>query len=798
MRKVLGLGVSFIALSALPGIAFAQAEVSTESDGASSGGLNIIVVTAQRREETAQNAAIPIDVVSGSDLVDAGITNSVDLGKLVPALTIQTIGAGATSFIRGIGNFTTFQSADSAVAFNYDGVYVARPLAAVGNYFDLERVEVLKGPQGTLYGRNATAGVINVIPKKPRLGETGGHVSVGYGNYNDFNAEGAVNLAIGEKGAFRLSGTVSDRDGYLSDGTADNKSYALRAQVMAEVTPNLTVRLAGDYTHLGGKGTGLTPIEIQSTNVFSGVVTVTPTGIPLTEGPTSAATQAFWTSLTTGGLQTPFALPGPIAGRKRDPFPELFRNTDFYGITAEISWDIGDGNLTIIPSARWDVQENRSATAGFPLYNFQKDEQYSLEARYTGSSGPIDYTLGGFYFNEDINVRSGTYVFGTTVNFQEPQDVSTDSWAAFASVVANLTDQLRLVGGVRYTKDSKNIDATVRSVTVGCTTGFTCPDAILPTAVFNVAQLPFNVPPPGTTIAGPTPNSTITADPLFILQDSQDTDKVTWRAALEYDVAPDSLLYASVETGFRSGGFNISLGFETYEPETITAYTIGSKNLFFDRRLQVNVEAFWWEYKNQQIAHPGVDRAFRPGSITENIGSSRTRGVEVDTRFLATDTTILRAQVAYLETKNKEFTYQVPFPLRPLTNCGITVAADPIFRNIDCSGLPAFNAPKWTVNLGIDQTIPVGDFEIGLHADTQFKSSRYLGFEYQPQMIQSSSWTSNANISFGPSDGQWSISAYVRNIENDRLLTAPVLFGGILSAYSSAPRTYGVRASLDF
>ena len=188
----------------------------------------------------------------------------------------------------------------------------------------------------------------------------------------------------------------------------------------------------------------------------------------------------------------------------------------------------------------------------------------------------------------------------------------------------------------------------------------------------------------------------------------------------------------------------------------------------------------------------------RTQSIVENVGNSTMKGFEIEGRFKVTPTTTLSTDIMYLDAKNDFFTYQVPALARPHTNCVVTAAATAGFLDVNCAGLPGYNSPKWTVNLAAEQRIPVGDFELTLAADTQYKSSRYMGFEYQPEQIQPASWTSNAQIAFGPADGAWKIAAFVRNIENDRLIAVPFALFGNLTYYTTPPRTYGLRATVKF
>ncbi|WP_174296678.1 TonB-dependent receptor plug domain-containing protein [Sphingomonas bacterium] len=313
-----------------------------------------IIVTAQRRVETAQRAAVAIDVVGGAQPVGAGVTQVATLGQEVPSLTVQQIGGSTSFFIRGVGNFSVSTTSDPAAAFNYDGVYIARLTALSSAFFDLDRVEVLKGPQGTLYGRNATAGVIKVLPTQPKIGELSGYGAVSYGNYNAVVAEGAINVPLGPRGAIRLSGTVIDHDGYLSNGISDDRTQALRVQMKVDATPDLPIPVSGDYTHQGGKGQGFSYLEKQTLNFVTGHFTVTPTNIPRSEGFLSPASQAFFTSLGAG--------PTGNVRATRDPFPDIFRNNDIFGANAQIDYRTGIGTFTIIPAAA----STRSATCSPP------------------------------------------------------------------------------------------------------------------------------------------------------------------------------------------------------------------------------------------------------------------------------------------------------------------------------------------------------------------------------------------------------------------------------------------------
>lgn len=793
------------ALALVSQTAFAQdAPVQNVSDDSNAvpgenaeGGLAEIIVTAQRRQETAQRTGIAIDVVTGDELVTQGVTQASDLGKLVPSLNVQAGGGASVSFfLRGVGNFTVNGYSDPAVAFNYDGVYVGRPTSTSGAFYDLERVEVLKGPQGTLYGRNATGGAVNVLPVRPKLREAGGFVSASYGNYDAKTLQGAINLPVGESSALRLSGNLVSRDGYLSDGTSDEETQALRAQFLTELSPQLTVRLAGDYSHSGGKGVGSSYAGRYNFNRATGRYDFIPSGFDKSIGLLDPAAQAYRQTLFLG-----------VSGRTAAPLdPDIYQDNTYYGLNAEVNYETGIGTVTVIPAWRRAKLDNKFGVPAFIGYIQEEDEQFSLEARLTGKPvGMLNYILGAYYFDEK---NTGNYTYAQqALNAYQEFDSSTKSWALFGRLTANLTDRLRLIGGLRYTEDKKRFDGQADVFVVVCTVrnafgAPSCPTVpLLPvTDSYTELQPPFIIPPADQ--ARPIgATGAILTRPVTAVHSGFTNGEVTWRAGLEYDLAPRSLFYASAERGYRSGGFSLAAGHETFAPEYLTAYTVGLKNRLLDNRLQLNVEAFWWNYKDQQIGRVGTDARGNQGQFSDNVGRATMKGVEAEAKLLPTPDTLLSANVQYLDSKYKSFVYFEPISAAgtpPLSGCPAALTAG-VYR-IDCSGFQAFNAPKWTINLGAQQTVHLGSYKLVAAADTQYRSKRYIQVDFLPQELVGDTWTTNAQLAFGPENDKWQIAAFVRNIENDRVpLNAPIYGAASSMQYiTSAPRTYGVRASVNF
>lgn len=811
-------GASLLALATFATPAFAQATPQAAEPAA---GLADIIVTAQRRSENLQRAAIAVDVISAEELARTGIVTVSALNSAAPSLIVTKAGGANTSFyIRGVGNFTVNAAADPAVAFNYDGVYLGRPTSTTLTFYDIERIEVLKGPQGILYGRNATGGAINVLPVKPRMGEFSGYASAGYGRFNAFDLEGAVNAPIGDKAAIRISGKLIDADGYSRDGTNDEKGHGFRAQLMAHLTDNFTVRVAADYSHQGGVGPGAS---------FDGTIAYTP-------GTAATATSiANYTYTPTGfdpysGLHSPeqvafqsrLVIPGAFINPKTYNYP--FLNNDYAGTNAEFELRTGIGKFTFIPAfqdSRLNIRFNGPGFNGGRVK--EHDEQYSAELRLDGKRiGPIDWLIGAYYFDESIKV---TYNFAQyQVNPFQKYTTGTRSSAAFGRLVFHVSDDFRLVGGARYTQDRKRFDTEVQTVVQictrppppagpGCFGGPSIPVAETFAQLGTLITLP-TAPGPANSVPYGTFGNRIFYSQLFLKQKSAN-NRLTYRLAAEYDVGPSSLLYASYETGYRSGGFNNAVGRETFAPEYIKAATIGAKNRFIDNRLQLNLEAFYWKYTNQQVAHFGFDSNNNSSLFVENIGSSIIKGFDVDTQFLVTPTTLLRGSLQYLDNKLKTFNFEIPrvpgppspgvTPTRPQVNgCPsvetLNAASRPVYA-VSCSGKPGYNAPKWSINAGIQQTINMNSYKLIVTGDARYRSNRVIGFEQLPQQNSGADTTFDATATFMPQNERWSITGYVRNITD---VAVPVLtqfsgaIGNVVSTNYAPPRTYGLRATVKF
>ena len=768
----------------------------TTSTTGSTSTLGEVVVTAQRRSENLQKAAVAVDAVSGADLVRNNITDPTTLNTLSPGLRVSPGGGGNVFyFIRGVGNFSSAPFSDPAVAFNYDNVYIGRPVASTGPFYDLERVEVVKGPQGTLYGRNATGGAINVVPEKPRLDDVSGYINASYGNYDAYDVEGAVNAPLGSFSAVRISGAFIGHDGYLNDGTSDEDTKAGRIQFLSRPTSKLSVRVSADYADISGVGEGSTYVDQFSYNRATGQYVAVPSGLQRADGVYSAPEQAY--------LQGFSAYPAGRNAGALAPYP--FIDNKLYGVNAQIDYDTPLGRLTLIPAWRPSSINDLSSAAGFVAATHEDDEQYSTELRFAGNRIAIfDYTFGALYYHERekgvfaANLQSlATYQTYTTF---------TDAYAGFARATAHLTDKLRLVGGVRYTTNQKSFDGTSDRLAIACTrlaVGQTCPTAPLIPFSYAANGQPLPVPAASGGVVPLIGTGAIVSRADFNQDSAIVNDRTTYRGAIEYDLTPRSLLYGSVETGFRSGGFSLAVGYGTYRPEYITAYTVGSKNRFFDNKLELNLEAFVWNYRDQQISHLGIDLSGQNANFTQNIGRSINEGLEAEGRLLLTPSTELNANVQYLDATYGRFTYQTPAinGAPPYVGCAVTVdAANTALRDVNCSGKQSFNSPEWTLNLGAQQTAHFGAYKVVGYINTQYLTSRYIGFEYQPAELAPPVFQTNGQVTLSPNYAKWSLSIFVQNLENNRYPIQAIVNTSvnILSTVNANPRTFGGRVSYKF
>jgi iron complex outermembrane receptor protein len=408
-------GLSFrVALLASAGFvgaataAHAQAAQTTEPAA-----LEEVVVTAQKRSENVQNIPVAVTAVSAETLTKQGAANLQALQGSAPNVEINSSNAATGVAIRGIFSTNDGPQGDPAVAYHIDGVYLGRPQSTGGLIYDIQQVEVLRGPQGTLYGRNATAGAINVISARP-IFDYAGAVGAEYGSYNQFGVNGMVNVPFGDKAAVRLAMRTLKRDGYAADGKSeDQNSRAYRGQLLIKPTDDLSILLAGDYDLRKGVGPAayklaVAGVDERSTNLLN---------------------------------------PGAHIRNKNQ------------GVHAEVNWDLGPATLTVLPAYHELNLDNLYASDRRIQLN-QKAKQHSLEVRLASKPDQtITWILGAFYWDELQSSFQTLLAPPTSVRFGYPM-IDAYSRALFGQATWHVTDKLRLTGGLRYTADQKKQNGT--------------------------------------------------------------------------------------------------------------------------------------------------------------------------------------------------------------------------------------------------------------------------------------------------------------------------------------------------
>mgnify|MGYP001827324665 FL=1 len=793
--------------------------LSVEAQDVAEGGLEEVTVTAQRREETLQDAAIALDVIDMDKLTRAGMESAQDLGRISPSLGVAAGGGPLTSlFVRGVGANTVNPLFDAGVAQNFDGVYLGRPAAASGlSFYDMERIELLKGPQGTLYGRNATGGVVNYIPVKPSIGETSGYAQIDVGNFGKIGGQGALNIAAGESSAFRVSGNFLERDPYADDGLNDAESYSLRAQFLTDLSENASLRVAVDHSDVSGTGVSGDLIGLYNNNGFAGPLTdFTPSGFAIDSGATSDAANALSGTVLAGPA---FAFLPPIGAN------EIFQELTYTGVLAEFNYETDSGTLTFIPAYREADQDYTFIGPRFgPAPAKENHEQFTAELRFaTELDSPFNGVFGAFYFDEDIDF-DGTFNQSYIAPIQNFKNGG-DSWAVFADGTFDVSDTFRLNAGVRYTDDEKYVDGTTHTFILFCGGapapggGFTTPPGSFALGCQN--QMPFptvtnpddfinsliasGVIPPGSTaqdgfypVINGIPGAIIDVDgPGGVsLVNTVSDDEMTYRFGFEWDAAQDSFVYASYARGYRAGGVDISQVQPTYPPEYIDAFTFGSKNRFLDNTVQLNIELFYWEYEDQQInyfATIGGGPAFPTASAESTI-----QGVDIDLIWAASDATTIGVKAQFLDSTYDRLDL-VSDPGTGRYGCassGVNGAGLEVF---DCSGQNLVYSPETALDLSIGHIFELGNFELHGYLDVRYRDDQNTDNSFLPELIAESHTLLDLEFALRPTDGNWTVSAYGRNLSDERYFVSTNVsrFGPFHGIYSP-PRTYGVRFGIEF
>ena len=702
--------------------------------------LEEIVITAQKRETNLQSTAMAISAISGSQLKEKQVINVEGLAESLPNVNFGQTTGNARIAIRGVGFDNITLGNEGRIAYHVDGIYISRPAAVLATFFDVERVEVLRGPQGTLYGRNATGGAINVITKAPSDDATG-YLKLAAGNYNLFSTEGAIGGALSDTVSARASFQTVERDGYGDNLTTgkdvdDQSTQAARIQLRFEPNEDIDITLAGDYFTQDDNAYGF--------HYFGPGSLADPTSTPPLTGATPSGILA-------GG--TVPSDPRDVTG---DSGPTNER--DSWGVSATINAALGELDLTSITSFRHSdfhaVTDLDGTSALLSIYDQEEDaDQWSQEIRLSGTFDSGEWMVGAYYLEEEFS--GGTRIALVTPGTFGPLrrgyigvgDLDTEAYAFFASLKYDLTDKLAVRLGARYSEETKEI-AEVR-------------------------RIDFATPYP----------PLLTVNPEDIRKDEKTWTSTTPSISFEYQATDDLFLYATYSEGFKSGGYNLGGIQAPFAPEEIADFEAGIRADWMDGRLRTNVSAFYYDYTDLQVS-----KVNGPVITVENAATASIEGIEAEITALPTDNLRIDLNFALLDTEYDDFTSGDP--------------SRAALGELDLSGNELTQAPEYTANLSVSYIIPssAGDFTV--RGEGRFVDGVHLTQFNLDHTYQESYELFNAFITWDSPEEDWTATAYVRNLENKTIVNAAFIGTGLvgfpLVGSLLPPRTYGLSVSYNF
>jgi iron complex outermembrane recepter protein len=748
-RLVSGASALTLTLLAMPAAAQEQ-PAETQAAGGVGGD---IVVTAQRREQSLQEVPLAVSAISEDTLLRQEAISTQGLLRLAPNVSGAAItGAGANNYsIRGLSNAETAATFDSPVGTYIDGIYLARVNSNNFALFDIERIEIMRGPQGTLFGRNTTGGAINVVLKRPGR-EFGGAIEGAYGNYDSKLLRGSIDLPIGDSIRTRVAGYWMEEDGYARNITTggtenDHDGWGVRGAVSIDLSPSITWDVSADY--------------IEDRNSL----------IPVRK------VDGEWISRS--GLQKD-ALVGIVTGDKATIEPNRVFN-DTLGLTSHIKIDSAIGAIQIITGYRdlktrynLDYFDNPSPIGGYDSVQISRHKQFTQEANISSElfGGMADLTAGLFYFHE-WNESDFTTVFrlGSGAPFVDADRIifnTTDSFAIYGQIDWHLTDKLTITTGGRWTTDTKKIDYQNNNN---------------PRAA---AQLT---------------NQTLLNAGIPL---TQEATVFTPRFAATYQATDDIMFFASATKGFKSGGWNVRattanlLG--EFGPETIWSYEAGIRSELFDRLLTFNVTGFYGDTKGLQIATAaGATVTTAPVFPVGNFSDFRSYGVEAEANLTPMRGLSIFANAGYNKT---EYVNPTPEVLAQQSRCRDALAAGT--TNSNCGGgiinprgeiaIP-LRAPEFTGTLGFSWDIPVTQsWSVVPSGSVRVVSSFNANAAELPATQDDGYTLVSGSLAVENRDAGIRLSFGCENCTDSVYLVSVI--GGF--SYFSPPRRYTARARFEF
>jgi len=772
------------ATALLAGLSLAVPAIAQTADEETNYGE--IIVTAQKREQSVNDVGLSITAATGSELEALGIVDTGDLAKITPGFTFTKSQDGTPLYtLRGVGFNDYTLGASPAVSVYVDQVPLAYGAFTQGASLDLERVEVLKGPQGILFGQNSTGGAINYIAAKPtRTLEAG--ASLSYGRFDTFDGEAYVSGPVSDTLALRLAGAITDSGPWQQNYTRDEslgEQKSLRGRFSALFEPTDSLRLL--FTVNGWRDRSDT-----QAGQLQGLL------LQLDEAAVAAGCGNFCDTVETARRIDVFrsqeVAPQNARAANWGTDRELDRDDGFWQASLRADIDVTpDITLTSITAyskynENYDVDRDGTALSNAGVIADGEVESFSQELRLSGQAGIINWLLGGNYATNDVrsanNILTGdstnTAILpaplpwiadSVTTITQDIKDI-----AVFANAEAEVTDQLTLLAGARYT-DSSNYYTSCMTGDIGMQVTFgvlsdvlsgTPGGALGPDTCLNMDAATFD------TIVTP-------------FEDSLKEDNFSWRVGANFEVTPDTLLYALASRGYKSGSFptvpaSTTAQFAPVTQESVTAFEAGAKFTLVDRRVQLNLAAFHYIYNDKQVRGLVIDPVFNQLEQLVNIPKARINGAEVELTARPTDGLNLRGAVTYVDSKVTEF---------------IGINNERVLADYSGSALPF--SPKWHIVADINYETPVSnnlDAYVGANFLYNSETSSTLGDA--PNSVIDSFKTVDLRAGIKSGDGRWSVGVWGRNVFNEYYWTNQFVTQDVVVRYAAKPVTYGLTVKL--
>ncbi|WP_138381136.1 TonB-dependent receptor [Luteithermobacter gelatinilyticus] len=751
----------------------AQKEAQKEArqkEGRESIFMDEIVITAQKREQSAQDVGISITAFSGSQLQALGYTNAQEVTALAAGVsTLQPNGEANYSIgIRGVANNDFTTNVESPVAIYVDEVYISQMSGAGFMLFDIDRVEVLRGPQGTLFGRNATGGLVQYVTVKPSQ-EFNGYGSISYGSFERIKFQGAVGMPISDKLSARVSVATHQGDGYVTnrlkpDQKLNNANeYAGRLQLLFEPSETVDFLL---NARIGKQDIRTGFFENVSAAFPDGNLTPT---VPITN------------------LDNYLDNDGDVFAGDYDRTGK--NDLETYGFTGTLNWDMEFATLTSITdyqSVTRDYIEDSDASPVnyFNFFLTTDAEQFSEELRLAGETETLKWVTGFYYMSLDINDSNGGItpglfeaVFGPVDELgfngiRNPYTTEIDTWSLFGQVEYNLTDELSLIAGFRYIDEKKS--HFYRDILVQF---------------------------PDTSTSGLDPNAVEIVDAVTPYEDERHDKNWSARAQINYMPNEDLLMYASWNRGVKSGGYNAPLlptdifvtdAFMKYEPETLDAFEVGFKWDFAEGRARLNGAAYYYDYNDYQaFSIIGLD-TFTLNAQSEN------KGFELELQMAPADGLDLQFGIAYIDADVTEV---------PGISSDVETPAGTFAALRPGETVRPVQTPKWNLNGLVRYEVPLSAGSLAVQVDGQYRSEHSFGLLETEALTEDGYFVGNASVTYYGDSENWSLRVFVRNITDEEYLVQTFdlsgtvenggLFG-LVEQYYGMPRTWGANLTFNF